>query len=41
MRRQELVEATGDEDLLFADGFDDAILGAATRSSHSLPVTMS
>ncbi len=31
MRRQELVEATGDEDLLFADGFDDAILGAATR----------
>lgn len=31
MTRQELVEATDDPDLLFADGFDDAILGVATR----------
>ena len=31
MTRQDLVEATGDPDLLFADGFDDAILGVATR----------
>lgn len=29
--RKQLVEATGDPDLLFADGFDDAIIGVATR----------
>jgi hypothetical protein len=31
IKRHELVEQTGDPDLLFADGFDDAILGVATR----------
>jgi hypothetical protein len=29
--RQELVELTGDDELLFADGFDDAILGVGGR----------
>jgi hypothetical protein len=29
--RQDLVEFTDDPDLLFADGFDDAILGVAVR----------
>jgi hypothetical protein len=29
--RQDLVELTDDPDLLFADGFDDAILGVVTR----------
>jgi hypothetical protein len=29
--RAELVELTGDDELLFADGFDDAIIGVATR----------
>lgn len=31
MTRADLVELTDDPDLLFADGFDDAILGVATR----------
>lgn len=30
-RRQQLVDATGDEDLLFADGYDEAIVGYAQR----------
>jgi hypothetical protein len=29
--RQDLVDMTDDPDLLFADGFDDAILGVASR----------
>jgi len=29
--RKDLVDMTGDDELLFADGFDDAILGVATR----------
>lgn len=31
MTRDELAELTGDEELLFADGFDGAILGVAER----------
>jgi hypothetical protein len=31
MTRDDLIELTDDPDLLFADGFDDAILGVATR----------
>jgi hypothetical protein len=31
MMREDLVELTGDDELLFADGFDDAILGIAER----------
>lgn len=31
MTRADLVELTDDPDLLFADGFDDAIIGVATR----------
>lgn len=31
MTREEWVALVGDEELLFADGFDDAILGTATR----------
>lgn len=31
MTREELVEMTDDEELLFADGFDEALLGVATR----------
>jgi len=31
MTREQLVELTGDDELLFADGFDDAILGVAGR----------
>ncbi len=29
--REDLVELTGDDELLFADGFDDAILGTVER----------
>lgn len=29
--REKLVETTGDEDLLFMDGFDDCIIGAVQR----------
>jgi hypothetical protein len=31
MTREDLVEATGDDELLFADGFDDPIIGFAKR----------
>jgi hypothetical protein len=31
MTREELVEFVDDPELLFADGFDEAIIGAATR----------
>jgi len=33
MTREELVEMCGDDELLFADGFDDAILGIGGRCS--------
>ncbi len=36
--RQQLVDQTGDEELLFADGFDDAILGVIERCSQPLVV---
>jgi hypothetical protein len=31
MTRQDFVDATGDSDLLFADGFDDALIGFIAR----------
>ncbi len=31
MTREDLVELTGDDELLFADGFDDAMLGIVER----------
>ena len=31
MTRQELVEFSGDDELLFADGFDDALIGVVER----------
>jgi len=31
MTREDLVELCGDDELLFADGFDEAILGVGTR----------
>lgn len=31
MTREQLVELSGDPDLLFADGFDEAMIGVATR----------
>lgn len=41
MTREQLVEQTQDEDLLFADGFDDAILGVAHRACQPLAVLYS
>jgi hypothetical protein len=38
MTREECVESCGDEDLLFADGFDDAIIGTASRNGEILVV---
>jgi hypothetical protein len=29
--REDLVDLSGDDELLFADGFDEALLGVATR----------
>ena len=31
MTREELIELAGDDELLFADGFDEAILGIGAR----------
>ena len=31
MTREQLVRLSGDPDLLFADGFDEAMMGVATR----------
>lgn len=31
MTRQDLVDLSGDEELLFADGFDEALIGIVTR----------
>lgn len=31
MTREQLVRLSGDPDLLFADGFDEAMIGVATR----------
>ena len=38
MTREQCVEACGDEDLLFADGFDEAIIGVATRGDETFVV---
>ena len=39
MTREDLVALTGDDDLLFADGFDDAIVGIIDRCSQPSVVT--
>lgn len=41
MTREQLVELHGDDELLFADGFDDAILGVAHRACQPLAVLYS
>ena len=38
MKQQDLVDLTGDPELLFADGFDDAIMGTIERCSQPLVV---
>jgi hypothetical protein len=38
MTREECVESSGDEELLFADGFDDAIIGTASRGGETFVV---
>lgn len=39
MTREDLVVLTGDDDLLFADGFDDAIVGVIDRCGQPSVVT--
>ena len=34
MNRDDLIELTGDDELLFADDFDDALVGVAVRNGQ-------
>ena len=38
MTRDEIVEMTGDDEMLFADGLDDAIMGVVWRCGAPNPV---